>query len=177
MYRKDKKKGGGGLIAYFSSSLLSTKLSLLKDYKTLDAITVESKIRRKDVLCLSIYRPPKQKPGNEKTSYMRRVEEEMHDICQWACFRKQTVVILGDLNMDRLRLNCGKGKILKDLEEVNNLNCMINEPTRITAPSESLLDVILTNTPELFKKCGTYEPEISDHRMIYGELTEKVRKH
>ena len=43
--------------------------------------------------------------------------------------------------------------------------------------SETLLDVILTNAPEMFKKCGIYEPEISDHRMIYGELTEKVRRH
>ena len=28
----------------------------------------------------------------------------------------------------------------------------------------------------MFKKYETYKPEISDHKMIYKELTEKVRK-
>lgn len=40
----------------------------------------------------------------------------------------------------------------------------------------SLPDVILTNAPEMFKKYGTCKPEISDHRMIYEDQTEKVRK-
>ena len=52
--------------------------------------------------------------------YLQRVEEEMNDICQWVCLRKQSVVILGDLNTDRQTPYCGEGKILKDLEEVNN---------------------------------------------------------
>lgn len=177
MYRKDRKKGSGGLIAYFSTALASRRLALPKSNKTLEAIAIESKIGRNDVLFLSIYRPPKQKPGNENTSYMRRVEEELNDLCQWASFQKQTIVILGDLNTNRMKPNYGEGKILKDLEEVNSLKCMIEEPPRITTNSETLLDVILTNAPKMFKKCGTYEPEISDHRMIYGELTEKVRMH
>lgn len=79
--------------------------------------------------------------------------------------------------MNRLRANCGEGKRLRDLEELNNFHCMINEATRITAHSKSFLDVILTNHPDLFKECGTYEPEISDHRLIHGELKEKVQKH
>lgn len=67
----------------------------------------------------------------------------MNDICKWACFQRQTVVILGDLNMNTLRANSGEGKILSDLGELNNLHCIVNEPTRITAHSKSLLDVIL----------------------------------
>ena len=51
---------------------------------------------------------------------------------------------------------------------------MITEPTRVTVNSQTLLDVILTNNPELFKKCGIYNPEISDHSMIYGEMVERV---
>ena len=62
----------------------------------------------------------------------------MNDICKWACFQRQTVVILGDLNMNTLRANSGE-----DLGELNNLHCIVNEPTRITAHSKSLLDVIL----------------------------------
>lgn len=66
---------------------------------------------------------------------------------------------------------------IKGLEELNNLHCMVNKPTRITSHSKSLLDVIFKTTPDLFKKCGTYEAAISDHRLIYSELIEKDQKH
>ena len=36
---------------------------------------------------------------------------------------------------------------------------------------------MLTNNSDLFKNCGVYNLEISDHSMIYGEMTEKVKKH
>ena len=101
---------------------------------------------------------------------------KLNSICQWACFKKKTAIIAGDLNLDRLRLDRSEGKILRDLEEVNDLHCLINEPTRVTANSQTLIDVMLTNNPDLFKNCGVYNPEISDHSTIYGEMTEKVKK-
>ena len=79
--------------------------------------------------------------------------------------------------MDRMRPDSGEGKILKDLEEFNNLECMIREHTKINPSFASLLDVILTKKPELFKKCGTYDPAMSDYCMIYGEMSEKIQKH
>ena len=91
----------------------------------------------------------------------------MNDICQWACLQKQCVVILGDLNMERLIPNRGEGKMLRDLEQVYNLTCLITEPTRVTMHSQTLLDVLLTNTPEMFTRCGVYNPEISDHYIQY----------
>ena len=54
---------------------------------------------------------------------------------------------------------------------------MITEPTRIAMNSQTLLDVLLTNSPEVFRKCGTYNPEISDHYLIYGIMSQKIRKH
>ena len=109
--------------------------------------------------------------------YLQKVEEEINDICHWASFQKQTIVIVGDLNMDRLRPDSAEGKILTDLEEVNNLKCLITKPTRITVHSQTLLDVLLTNSPELFVKSGTFDPGLSDHYMVYGEMNEKVHKH
>lgn len=43
--------------------------------------------------------------------------------------------------------------------------------------SQTLLDVLLTNTPELFLKSGTFDPGVNDHCMVYGEMNENVRKH
>lgn len=47
----------------------------------------------------------------------------------------------------------------------------------VMANSQTLTDVMLTNNPDLFKKCGVYNPEISDHSMIYSEMTEKLKKY
>ena len=69
-----------------------------------------------------------------------------------SCLFKQTVVIAGDLNMDRLRPGSADGKIHEDLEEVNNFQCLITELTRITKQSQTLLDVLRTNTTEHFEK-------------------------
>ncbi|PFX14361.1 hypothetical protein AWC38_SpisGene21486 [Stylophora pistillata] len=181
MYRKDRVKGGGGLIVYFSSVIPSKKLTLPRAYKTLEAVAVESRIGRTDIALLAIYRPPRpsrkgrKMPSEDK--YFQKVEEEINDICQWLCFRKQTIVIVGDLNMDRLRPDSAEGKILTDLQEINNLECLITKPTRISVHSQTLLDVLLTNTPELFVKSGTCDPGLSDHCMVYGEMKEKVHKH
>ena len=61
-----------------------------------------------------------------------------------------------------------------DLEEVHDLQCLITKPTGITKTSETLLDVILTTKPKIFKHIN---PEISDHHVIYGVLTKTVYQH
>ena len=44
------------------------------------------------------------------TTDIQRVESELNSICQWACFKKKkTVIIAGDLNLDRLRLDRSEG--------------------------------------------------------------------
>lgn len=50
-------------------------------------------------------------------------------------------------------------------------------PTRITDTNESLLDVILTNKPQHFEECGVYNPEVTDHAMVYWLLTERAKHH
>ena len=36
-----------------------------------------------------------------------------------------------------------------------------------------LIDVILTNKPELFKECGVFDVGISDHALVYGLMKER----
>ena len=60
-----------------------------------------------------------------------------------------------------------ESKILRDLQEVQGLECLVTMPTRVTDTTESLLD----------KACGVYNPEVSNYAMIYGLLDEKVKHH
>lgn len=64
MYIRDRCKGGGGVIAYFPTFIPLKRMKLPKTYKTQEAIAVEFTIGRKEILCLALYRPPKQSKGN-----------------------------------------------------------------------------------------------------------------
>ena len=57
-----------------------------------------------------------------------------------------------------------KNKILLDIYDVEQL---INEPTRITATSSTLIDLCLTNTPINVVKSGVIHVSISDHLLVY----------
>ena len=57
------------------------------------------------------------------------------------------------------------------------LECLIKEPTRITEDSSTLLDVILTNKQECFGESGVYNPEISDHHVVYASLKKRAVQH
>ena len=56
MYRKDRKKGGGGIIDYFNSSLPSEELKVTKRYKTPEIIAIEARLGNNEVIFLGIYR-------------------------------------------------------------------------------------------------------------------------
>ena len=83
----------------------------------------------------------------------------------------QTIIITGDLNLDRLK---PEEQLLLDLEKIYDLKCLITEPTRVTPTSSTLLDVVLTNKPDLFKASGVFNPEISDHHLTNGLMNQKV---
>ena len=96
----------------------------------------------------------------------------------WVSLEKQTLILTGDLNLDRLKPESREGRILAEIEEVHGLRCLITKPTRITPTSETLLDhVILTSKPYLFRTSGSFNPGISDHHLIYGIFKQSASQH
>ena len=53
----------------------------------------------------------------------------------------------------------------------------ITPTTTITPTFESFLDIIFTNKPAMFKRCGTFNPQISDHNLVCGILSESVNRY
>ena len=66
--------------------------------------------------------------------------------------RCDSLAILGDLNCDISHPDKGsrEGRTLVDLMNEYNLTNLFREPTRVTATSSALIDVILTNRPRSF---------------------------
>ena len=82
-----------------SSSLTKKRLIPSKHYKTLELIALEVKTDTGNMIILGIYRPPRAMCGD----YRLQLENELSDVCNWASLQSNSVVVIGDLNLDRLR--------------------------------------------------------------------------
>ena len=166
LYRKDRVKGGGGILAYISTMIPFRRLNLTKSYRTIETLPIEVKLGDSYAVVLGLYRPP----HNMGVNYYETLEDELNEITTWACSQCQTIIIMGDLNLDRLKPSGREGKMLIDLEEVHELICWFNQPTRVTTTSQTLLDVILVNSPNSIKVSGLAELGLSDHRLVVMHL-------
>ena len=134
-------------------------------------------LRTKSGIVVGLYRPPESLTG----AYQQQLEDELNHICNWASLQGKMVVLLRDLNLDRLFPHKAEGKLLIDTEKTHGMECMITRPTRIQTSggriTKTLIDVILTNQPDAFVNCGIYDPRLSEHPLIYGFMNEKVVRH
>ena len=76
MYRKDHKKGGGGIVVYFASLLPSKQLRIPGSYSTIEALDTESTFGKHEVAVLGLYRPPKA----SGTNYYIRLGDELNEV-------------------------------------------------------------------------------------------------
>ena len=92
-----------------------------------------------------------------------------------SCCMDKLIFILGDLNCNVLKTG-PESIALENFMFKMNLKQMITTPTRITGTCESLIDVILTSTPNLVLKSGVLDIPISDHLPIFTVLRLKLLK-
>ena len=95
----------------------------------------------------------------------------------WA--KKKNIILLGDFNSDLLTKNTNNqhGRKLERILQAFDLKNIIKEPTHIISTTETLIDlVIVSNQIDRSGKisaCGTFEPAISDHKLIFCTLNIK----
>ncbi len=76
---------------------------------------------------------------------------------------------MGDFNCDLSSIVLDHdSKLLMDIVVLYNLSQLINEPTRITDSSSTLLDHIFTNTPDKVVCSDVSHVSICDHSLIYA---------
>ena len=81
------------------------------------------------------------------------------------------VYILGDLNCNMFKTDKNANiptKKIKTLYELYQLTQMIDEATRVTMTTSSLIDHIVTNTPEKISDSGVIHTGISDHSLVFA---------
>ena len=108
-----------------------------------------------------VYRPPSKGSDLESTdqlcAYLKECDSKLPQI--------KEVFICGDFNCNMMSRYALSSKI-KDLCSSLSLKQLIEEPTRVTPHSSTLLDLIMTNSVNI-SKAGVIDPGVSDHSLVY----------
>ena len=65
---------------------------------------------------------------------------------------------------------------MKKIISAYKLAQLINEPTRTTATSQTIIDHIITNKPDCILDCGVFPYGISDHDIIFLIKNMRIQK-
>ena len=117
--------------------------------------------KSKPILIGILYRPP------DSSGFLKKLNAA---ISKTKNVDNQEVFILGDLNIDLTgsRVKNSNGiKRYKEFCSLHGLEQLIQEPTRITEKSETLLDHIISNSAQKVSQYGVLNLGLSDHHMIY----------
>lgn len=159
--RKDRNRNGGGVAIYIRKTInfVNNSESISKG---LEAVCVDIiKPNSKPLTVLSCYRPPNG-DSDEFYNSLKTITAKVDN-------DGKELIILGDLNTNLLSPDNNKSKrLFEGLTELYQLKQLITEPTRITETSSSLIDVILTNTPNRIVCSGVLPLGISDHCLIFA---------
>ena len=168
--RKDRNRKGGGVALFIKQGIVANKVSILNNSLEYISVRIYEKNKHNINLCI-VYRPPNQ------NSFIDIITEDFKVFES----NKNEIIILGDLNINVLyqnqnvlnRKSLPNGNNLHPLLgqysqflSSNGLKQIINEPTRTTTRSSTLIDHILTNSDHILQS-GTIPIGISDHELIF----------
>ena len=165
--RRDRVLGGGGVCIYLRTNInFRRRPDLCPD--ELECLTVEIiKPHSKGFLVSTWYRP--ESPValfNVFENMIGQIDSEGLEL-----------YLLGDLNCEmRPHIIDHNRKHIVNVMDIYGLHQLINEPTRITATSESLIDLCLTNCSEKITHSGVLHLGISDHSLVFMTRKSKMER-
>ena len=142
----------------------------MKSNSDLEATWFELEISSQKILISSIYRLP------DDMQFFEKLQKGLEPLCQ----RRSNLLVLGDLNADLhfergIQKDMRTGKMLLRLLKSLNLHNMIQQPTRITETTETLIDLIITSNKSKVIKAGTFNTGTSDHHLVYAGLHLRIK--
>ena len=155
---------GGGIVIYIRDKLEYTRRHDLES-PDIQSIWIEVKIKNaKSFLICSVYRPPSS-TADWPDIFSRQIEMSLSS--------NNEIYLMGDFNID---IKAGKlsNTKWKHVIQTNDLHQLIDEPTRVTAHPETIIDHLYTTTPESVKDIHIPKVAVSDHYPIqFTRLTGK----
>ena len=161
--RRDRDSNGrfGGGVCFYIRSCINFSVRHDLSFEQLENLCISvNKPRAKPFLITTWYRPPNSPVAmfNYFEILLGMLDSENIEY-----------YLMGDFNCDLSSTVLDHdSKSLMDIADLYNLSQLINEPTRITDSSSTLLDHIFTNTPDKVVCSGVSHVSISDHSLIYA---------
>ena len=117
-----------------------------------------------------MYRPP-----NADETYYNKIIDCLMKVSN----EEKDFVILGDLNFDYKIDESLRSNPLFMLEVLFSIKQLVDSPTRVTATSSTIIDVILSSCPQRHTTTKVLKYGISDHFMILTkiDISHNIRNH
>ena len=164
LYREDLGRGGG-VCLFVREYLKVTELGIGVEKQE----GIESKwlsIQHRflpSIIVGCVYRHPKA--NAESFTFILDIFKNM-------LLRNKPIFIFGDFNDDLLKADNKMSKLVNKLK----LDQLVNQPTRITPSSASLIDLMITNKKNMITKLEVLPGPIADHEAIAVTLNMKKTK-
>ena len=156
-FRKDNNiNGGGGIIVYVRDGINAKRREDLET-NDISCIWLEiSPVKGKSFLVGNMYRPP-----DSKVEYNDRFENFIDNVLT----EEKEFLLLGDFNKNLFNEDTDRdwGNFTTSL----GLTQLINEPTRVTKDSKTLIDHIYTTNEENIRSVKVEKICVSDHYAIF----------
>ena len=156
--RKDRTQHGGGLMVYISNMLKYRRRHDLES-PIIETLWVEINFKEINVLICCLY---KSDFIASPSVFITKLQNSIEIALDYT----PHIIILGDINIDFSNLTNNQ---LRDCMSLFSLQNVINEPTRVTDNSATLIDPIIVSDVVETLDSGTLDVDgfISDHKATY----------
>ncbi len=171
-FYKHRGARGGGVMLYVKEHIGAIHRTDLEKNNT-EILWAEIRLQSKKVLLGVAYRPPGM-TSLQVDDFLDSLNDQIENA---ANENPDALLLLGDFNdrcvhWDDRHASSEMGLKFYNFIHDRNLFQLVDEPTRITDTSDSLLDLIITDSPGFIDNVNTLPPLSDlDHNIIYGQLT------
>lgn len=159
LLRNDRRSRGGGVALYILNNL---KVTRIVTSDAIEQLWISVSNNCDNVILGVAYRPPKLN--------VKIFLDELEITISSCMAVSEHIICLGDFNINLLDAVSPASGLFHALMEVVGLSQLINQPTRISKTSSTLLDLILTSDRKFVVESGVHDIHFSDHDLTFCEI-------
>ena len=163
--RVDRGSRGGGVGVYLRDTLPYSRIDA-PEADTFEHVWTKFRVGRKLFAFGVLYRPPH--PADYPAAFTDSLQEVLASIFPTV----DELIVVGDFNVNLLNVNKPKVQQLISLFDSFGLRQVVGEPTRVTASSATLIDLMVISCPDVVGGVGVEDlGNITDHFLTYCSIT------
>jgi len=160
--RQDRNRDGGGVMFYCRDSLRSIRVDFT--FSNVECVWVKLVVNHQNMIVGCVYRPP-----SSNVHFLNN----FFDVLEQAFDVSEQVIVVGDLNYDCLAPKVSSE--ITSIESCFNMSQLVKDATRVTLQTKSLIDVVLSNVPELHSETKVMLNNASDHYPVLTKFKVEAR--